>query len=144
VGDDTRYLLDEETVVDSIYLADDAVEDFMYDGTAFDLVTDAQDLGISLYFSSQAGGRLDERRDWVNSFEALCFAAEPYEERPMKTPDWYDGEDQWYDMAEVAKFTGSEEFETLLISEIPDFQQIEDRKDHLTVMSPEEAVDEFR
>lgn len=140
MSEEVRYLLDGETAVETVYLADDAVEDFLDEGDAYDAAQAAQDIGLGPLYSQQTLDRIDGEEREI-SFWELRKVANGYEERPMKRPDWYEGEQHWLDQAEVAKFPGSRDSNVLMVTENEEMEGLVDRKDYMIAMSPEEAVE---
>ncbi len=140
---DTGYRLDTDpgTVVDAVYLADDAVEEFLSDGPSRSVAEQAADAGLPVYFSRQTIDRLDVTREETSAIDDLYRVADqPYDERPMKRPERYDGESDMYNLAAVSRFSGEQ---PLLLSYDDDVHTAAQDWDRLTVLSPKIVVDAF-
>lgn len=140
MAEETRYLLDGETEINTVYLADDAVENFLEEGLSYDIAYRADELGLGPFYSQQSLERINGE-NWKISFREIEKIADGYDERPMKRPEWYAGEQRWLDQVEVAKFPGSRDSNVLMISENDDVNELVDRKDYMLAMSPEEALE---
>ncbi|MFB6114933.1 MAG: hypothetical protein ABEK04_01465 [Candidatus Nanohalobium sp.] len=135
-----RYLLDGESEVNVIYLADDAVRDFLEEGPAYEAAYRSDELGLGPFYSQDTFDRIDEK-DLDISFRELRKLGNGYEERPVKRPEWYEGEKHWLDQVEIAKFPGSQDSDVLMMTENGDMEGLVDRKDYMMSMSPEEVVE---
>lgn len=140
MAEETRYLLDGETEVNTVYLADDAVENFLEQGPAYETAYRADELGLGPFYSQQSLDRIDGD-DREISFRELRNIGNGYEERPVKRPEWYNGEQHWLDQVEIAKFPGNDDSDVLMVTGNEDMEGLVDRKDYMLSMSPEEALE---
>lgn len=140
MAEETRYLLNEDTEINTVYLADDAVRDFLEEGPAYEAAQQANDLGLGPFYPQQSLQRIEDD-DWEASFWELRKIANGYEGRPVKRPDWYEGEKHWLDQIEIAKFPGNNDSNVLMMTENEQMEGLVERKDYMLSMTPEEVVE---
>ena len=136
------YVLEDGETVDAVYLADDAVEDFLIEGQTYDVAHTVSELGLGPFYSTDTFDRISDN-GWTISFRELRNLGTGYEERPTVTPEWYDGDEDLYNLVEVAKFPGEQDNNILIISELEDIETAVERRDYMEALSPEDAAEEF-
>lgn len=140
--DEERYILEDGEPIDAVYLADDAVEDFLVKGQTYEVAQTVSDQGLGPFYSTDTFDRISEN-GWEISFRELRSLGRGYEERPIKTPDWYDGDEDLYNLVEVAKFPGEQNKNIVIISEDQDIENLVERRDYMNILSPTEAAEEL-
>lgn len=142
--------------IDSLYLADDIIEDMVngrtrkrHDDTVeevsweqyLDLLDVALDQDRGLYVSDQARDRVDGPPILLDEvMDELDDVADRYTERPLKRPDWFDGDMEVLEIADVATYTGEN---PVVVTNDDRYAGVAQHRDNIGFMTPDAALDEL-